>query len=150
MEANKLRRRGAYLAGLALALGAHAAAPAERAVGTDWVWFTDYAYLHSEWTLNAQAGCELEVGVGMKVRGKPRGAIRRFSGHITLTAWGIGAVHVRAMSGMAPCVVRVEQGVSAPIGVYSDPSLLQGVIRDGVIVYDTVREKLRGPQHQLD
>lgn len=115
-----------------------AAAPEQKLVGTEWVWFTDYAYLTSEWTLNAEEGCSLQVGTGMKIGGTPRGQVRTFAGHVKFTTWGIGAVHVRAIGGMAPCTVRIDQGSVQALGVYSDPSLIRGLIRDGRIVYDAL------------
>jgi hypothetical protein len=128
-----------------LAFGASglAAPPHEALVGTDWVWFTDYGYLSAEWTLNAEEGCDLEVGAGIKVGGKPRGSIYRFSGYKTITTWGIGAIHVRAVDGVAPCLVRVDEGRVRLIGVYSDPSVVKGVIHDGKIVFNELIKERR-------
>jgi len=116
-----------------------------KPVGTDWVWFSDYAYFRSEWTVSAEDGCELEVGSGMRINGEPRGSARRFSRYIKFTAWGIGAIHVRAVAGMAPCLVRVDLGQFDLIPVYGDPSLVKGIIKDGKIVYD----KVGGPQNDF-
>lgn len=140
-----VQRVATWMAAVAIAWPPIASAQSERSkqVGTDWVWFTDYAFLWSEWTLNAEAGCELEVGTGMKIAGKPRGSVRRFEQHIQIKAWGAGAIHVRAVGGRAPCMVRVDPGEAGVIGIYSDPSLTRGVIRDGKIVYDKIRDAVR-------
>ena len=106
----------------------------EKYVGTEWVWFTDYVYFLSEWTLEAESGCNLEVGVGVKFRGKPRGSITQFTGLYQFRTYGFGAIHVRAVSGRAPCLVRLGQGHVEAVGLYSNPSVIKGVIHDGKII----------------
>lgn len=91
----------------------------ERIVGSDWTWFTDYAYLSAEWTLNVEDGCELEVGTGIKAFGKPRGSKHRFSRHYQFTTWGIGAIHVRAIGGK-PCRARLDQGDVGALPILRD------------------------------
>ena len=97
----------------------------DRYVATEWVWFTDYVYLISEWTLEAESGCDLEVSVGVMFRGKPWGGITRFSGLYQFTIYGFGAIHVRAVAGRAPCLVRLSQGRVHAVGLYSNPSVIK-------------------------
>ena len=136
----------AGIVGVFLLSSSSAEPPHQKSVGTEWVWFTDYAFFRSEWTVNAEDGCELEVGSGVKIQGKPRGSVRRFSKHIVLTAWGVGAIHVRAVAGIAPCEVRVDMGDFDLLPVVGKPSLLKGVIKDGKVVY----ESIGGPKHEFD
>lgn len=82
----------------------------EKVVGPDWKWFTDYAYLTAEWTLNAESDCRLEAGLGIMAFGKPRGGRIPFSGYMRFSTRGIGAVHVRVVNGKGPCRVRLDQG----------------------------------------
>jgi hypothetical protein len=115
-------------------------AEGERYVGVEWVWFTDYVYFSSEWTLDSEPGCRLEVGLGVKVRDSPLGGKMSFAAHLAFTTYGFGAIHVRAVSGDAPCLVKLRQGLASAVGVYGDPSVTKGVIRDGKIVYRNTKE----------
>lgn len=114
--------------------------PEERVVGSAWQWFTDYAYFSSEWTVNASPGCDLEVGFGMKVGGKPRGGIHKFQSYFHSKVYGIGAVHVRRIGGDERCLVRVELGDVGPITIYSDPSVL-GAAWEDVKATTAIRQK---------
>lgn len=86
------------------------AASLEKIVGSDWTWFTDYAYLTAEWTLNSEPDCKLEAGLGIMTFGKPRGGRIPFSDYLRFSTRGIGAVHVRVVNGQGPCRVRLDQG----------------------------------------
>ncbi len=86
-----------------------------KEVGTKWTHLTDYAYLYSEWTLNAESGRKCEVGVGVKIGGKPRGGRHKFSEHILVETYGIGAIHVRVLEGETPCLIRLDQGDAGAI-----------------------------------
>jgi len=100
----------------------------ERIVTRDWSWFTDYAYWKAEWTINVEAGHEVEVGVGVKFRGKPRGGRFKVSGHNEFTTRGLGAIHVRTTDPNDACTVRIDLGDAGVIPVYSDPSLLKAAL----------------------
>ncbi len=103
---------------LVLALGVFVLSPAvlgesswhSRYVGADWVWFEDYAFAYAEYTLYCQENCECEVGMGMKIFGKPRGEIRRFSGVEEIFVVGLGAVHVRKIAGPDKCIAAFTPG----------------------------------------
>jgi hypothetical protein len=114
----------------------------QKYVGTEWTWFTDYAYWSADWSLDAEEDCELEVGLGMKVGEKKLGGTYRFSEHINFTTRGLGAIHVRAVSGYAPCLVRLGLGNAEAIPIYGDPSVLKGAIKDGRIVYDKIEKAI--------
>jgi hypothetical protein len=112
----------------------------EHYVGVEWRWFTDYIYMSSEWTLDAEDGCELEYGTGMMVRNTPLGGKHRFSSHVEFSTYGFGAIHVRAVSGLAPCLVKLRQGNVRAVGIYSDPSVIKGAIHDGKIIYEKAKD----------
>ena len=95
----------------------------QKQVGRRWKWFTDYAYASAEWTLNAPADRELEVGMGIKAFGKPRGERRRFTGHVSFTTIGIGAIHVRVVDTHGPCLVQLDQGDVGAIPIYPLPEI---------------------------
>jgi hypothetical protein len=79
-------------------------------VSSDWSWFTDYAYLNADWTLTAAPDCEVQVGMGPMAFGSPLGERHRFKGSYQFFTLGIGAIHVRVVSGNKPCQVHLEQG----------------------------------------
>jgi hypothetical protein len=116
---------GAYFATIAacLTLSTASAEALEKSVGREWVWFTDYAYFYSDWTLNGESGCRFEAGFGIKAFGKPRGGIKPFTTYLFFTTWGIGAVHVRRIDGDEACRVWLEQGDAGAISIYSDSSV---------------------------
>ena len=88
----------------------------EKEVGNDWVWFSDYAFVYSKWTVGCQPGCTCKVGMGVKAFGKPRGERKTFTDVITVLTVGLGAIHVQKVEGASPtCKVVV-----APSG---DPKL---------------------------
>jgi len=102
----------------------HAAAQEKRLlVGSEWVWFTDYAYLIADWTLQASSDCLLEVGTGMKLSNNPRGSRKRFEGHIRTTTWGLGSIHVRSLTPSVSCMVSLTAGHVEPLPIYSSPCL---------------------------
>jgi hypothetical protein len=115
----------------------------EKYVGTEWTWLTDYIYWASEWSIDAEAGCEVEVGLGMKVGRKTLGGSYKFTQHIGFTTRGFGAIHVRAIAGYAPCLVKLSQGHSDAVPMYGDPSVIKGLIRDGTIVYNEIPKPSR-------
>jgi hypothetical protein len=118
-------RHSCWFIALVLLLSLQANAEVEKTVGKQWVWFTDYAYLYSEWTFNVEGGCHVEVAGGMKIGGKPRGSNYIVFGgkHRVITTWGIGAIHVRTTTAFDACRVRMDQGDVGAITIYSDPSL---------------------------
>jgi hypothetical protein len=82
----------------------------QKTVGSNWEWFTDYVYVTAKWTLNAESGRHLEVGLGIKAFGRPRGERVRFRDHVEFTTVGVGAIHVRVIDRKGPCVVQLDQG----------------------------------------
>lgn len=125
-------------------------AEGEHYVGVKWRWFTDYIYFSSDWTLEAEPECELEYGIGVKVGDSPLGGKGKFSRHVQFTTYGFGAIHVRAIAGRAPCLVKLRQGKATAVGVYSDPSVVKGAIHDGKIVYDKVRDAVEDAPQAIE
>ena len=111
----------------------------ERMVTRDWTWFTDYGYFWSKWTINVEGGNEVEVGVGMKIGGKPRGGRFKVKGHYEFTTYGIGAIHVRTTDPLNACTVRVDQGEAGTIPVHSDPSNLKAALELARKLYRTIK-----------
>jgi len=116
-----LLAHSAFVLGLTIALAFRPVAKAEdvRVVNNEWTWFTDYVYAYATWTLNAEAGCECEVGMGIKAFGKPRGEKRKFRDHVTFTTLGFGAIHVRTLKPHVECRVRLDQGDVGVVTIYS-------------------------------
>ena len=103
---------------------------AEKVVGNKWRWFTDYAFLWAEWTINVEQGRAVEVGTGVSIGGNPIGGKFRVSGHKTFKTYGAGAIHVRSADGKGACIVRVDQGKAGLITIYRDPSLINAALDD--------------------
>jgi hypothetical protein len=115
--------------------------PYEKDVGTDWKWFTDYAYWSSDWTLNVQAGCDVEVGFGVMAFGNPLGGRRQFKTYYQLRLYGVGAIHVRVVNGTSPCRVRLDIGNVSPIPVYGNPSVVKGAVSDVEKAVEAARQR---------
>lgn len=118
-------RGGWKIAPLLLLCSLQANAEEQKTVGKSWVWFTDYAFFYSEWTFNVESGCNVEVGAGMSIGGKPRGStyIVRGGTYRVITTWGVGALHARTTTEFESCRVRMDQGDVGLISVYSEPGL---------------------------
>ena len=82
----------------------------KKSVANDWVWFEDYAFLYSEYTVFCEEGCECEVGMGMSFLGEPRGEKKRYSGRLNIFTIGAGAVHIRRASGNSECLAGLAPG----------------------------------------
>jgi len=95
----------------------------QKMVHKEWTWFTDYVYHTATWTVNAPPHRRLEVGMGIKAFGKPRGERRKFQHYLTFTTVGLGAVHVRVIDGDEPCLVELIQGDAKDVTLYPLPSL---------------------------
>jgi hypothetical protein len=96
----------------------------QHVVGNSWQWFTDYAFLTSDWTLNVEPNCAVEVASGLMVSGHPWGSTHQFTTYYHFTAYGAGAIHVRSVKQGQPCNVRLDMGYVSAIPVYSSPSVL--------------------------
>lgn len=79
-----------------------------RSVGNDWVWFSDHAALSIDYAVVGPTGRMYEIGTGVSFRGKPLGTKSKHEGAYVVTAYGIGAIHVRAADGGAPFTVCVS------------------------------------------
>ncbi|MGH1429380.1 MAG: hypothetical protein ACRBEE_15700 [Arenicella sp.] len=87
-------------------------------VGKEWVWFADYAFPYSKWTIICEEGRICEVGMGISFRGRPRGFKEKFSKITTVTTIGLGAIKVRTVDGLGDCKVSVEQGNHGYFPIY--------------------------------
>jgi hypothetical protein len=66
----------------------------------------------------------------VSILGKPRGNILPLQGYLKFSTYGIGAINVRVTEGNGPCLVRLDQGSTQAISVYSDPNLLKAAADD--------------------
>lgn len=89
-----------------------------KSVGAQWTWLAEYVYLSSRWTINAEPGRTLEVGMGVRVFGQPRGQKKRFTSIVHFTTVGLGSIHVRVTDEGGPCLVRLDQGKVGLITVH--------------------------------
>lgn len=83
---------------------------AKRNVGKKWTWMYEYAFLYSKWTVACPKGRKCQVGMGVSVKGTPRGEKIRFGPIKSFTTVGIGAIFVRAIDDKGPCEVHLYQG----------------------------------------
>lgn len=93
----------------------------EKLVGRQWTWFSDYAYFEAQWSVGAPPSRDLEVGIGIKAFGHPRGGRFRFRQALTFSTRGLGAIHVRLVDGGPPCVVELQQGDASTLTLYPPP-----------------------------
>ena len=79
----------------------------EKKISDEWTWFLDYLFLYSKFTIFCEPGCQCKVGMGMKIFDEPRGERISFSSEIDIFTVGIGAIHVKSLSGKAECKARL-------------------------------------------
>jgi hypothetical protein len=82
----------------------------QKNVTEQWTWFADYAGAIGQWTVNCPSNRDCEVGMGVKLFGKPQGEKIPFQGTREFTTVGIGAIHVRVRDGKGVCPVRPDEG----------------------------------------
>lgn len=96
---------------------AHATDYLCREVAADWLWFSDHAAASIEYIIVGQPGRRFEVGTGMSILGAPRGWRSVSIGNTTVTAWGVGAIHIRRADDGPPFKVCVGAGKLNPIDI---------------------------------
>jgi hypothetical protein len=90
-------------------------------VRRDWTFLSDYVFTAATWTLNAEEGCNVEVGTGVFVAGRPRGTRKVISRRGTFFTLGFGSIHARTLPpGQATCSVRLDQGDVGLVPILSD------------------------------
>lgn len=85
-----------------------------KEISSDWAWFSDHLLARVTYVVKAAEGREYQIGTGMSLWGKPRGRIQTASGITEVTAYGIGAIHVRLSDGKdlgRVCVALGDLGV---------------------------------------
>lgn len=75
-----------------------------------WAWFSDHLVTSVTYVVQGPRGRIYEVGTGIKAWGAPRGTIHRGTEKIEVTAYGIGAIHVRLSDGGGPGTICVSEG----------------------------------------
>lgn len=66
-----------------------------RSVGSEWVWFSDHIAMSVDYYVSGPADRVFEVGTGMRINGSVWGAVEDGEGLLEVTAYGMGAIHVR-------------------------------------------------------
>lgn len=129
-------------------VGAAFAAPQyqQHIVGNSWQWFTDYAFLTSDWTLNVEPNCAVEVASGVMVSGHPWGSTHQFTSYYHFTAYGAGAIHVRSVKKDQPCNVRLDMGEVSAIPIYSSPSVVPDAANAAKRI---IEEQKKAPENQI-
>jgi len=75
-----------------------------------WTWFSDHLVTSVTYVIQGPRGRIYEVGTGIKAWGAPRGTIHRGTEKIEVTAYGIGAIHVRLSDGGGAGTICVAEG----------------------------------------
>jgi hypothetical protein len=84
--------------------------PRCKLVGDDWTWFSDHVALTVTYVVQGSSTRNYEVGTGVSAFGKPRGRKVQLRGKNEVTAYGMGALHVRVVDGGSPTTICVAQG----------------------------------------
>ena len=81
-----------------------------RTVDSDWIWFSDHVVVSVTYVTQGPQGRRYEIGTGISIGGKPRGSIEEAEGRSEVTAYGIGALHLRFVDGLGAGTLCAEQG----------------------------------------
>lgn len=104
-----------------LCTGAFAASDERcETVGNDWRWFSDHFAASITYVTQAAPGRRYEIGTGVSFGGRPRGRVQEVEGKVEVTAYGLGALHMRFVDGHGPGTICAAQG---SIRVVSFPSI---------------------------
>jgi hypothetical protein len=74
-------------------------------VGSSWVWFSDHVATSVEYKVIGETG-------------NPLGWREKYTEMAEFSAWGLGAVHIRAIDGGEPFKVCLATGGISPITIY--------------------------------
>lgn len=78
-----------------------------RTVGPDWTWFGDHATSTIDYGIVGEPDRTFEVGTGMFIAGSPWGWRSTHSSVAEVTAWGVGALHLRHKDSGSPIKICV-------------------------------------------
>lgn len=113
------RLRSAVIAiPLVLASSFASAKPRCNMVGPDWQWFGDHVAMSIDYVVVASPGRRYEVGTGPFIGGGPIGWRETYADGAELSAWGIGAVHIRQKDDGPPFKVCVDASGLTPITIF--------------------------------
>lgn len=79
-------------------------------VGDDWAWFSDHFAASITYVTQAAPGRRYEIGTGVSFGGRPRGRVQEVEGMVEVTAYGLGALHIRFVDGLGPGTICAAQG----------------------------------------
>lgn len=88
-----------------------------REVGADWTWFSDHVAAAVDYVIVGQPGRRYEVGTGLSMWGAPRGFRSTHAGEASVTAWGMGALHIRRADDGPPFKVCAGASHLKPIDI---------------------------------
>ena len=88
-----------------------------REIGNKWMWFSDHAATSIEYVIVGPADRRYEVRTGVMIMASPRGWHTQDSGIAKVTAWGLGALHIRKDDAGAPFKICVGPGELEPITI---------------------------------
>jgi hypothetical protein len=66
-----------------------------KKISSDWSLFSDNIALFVTYNVVGEVGRKFEIGTGVSVSGKPRGAKKTFEGNVEIDAYLLGALHIR-------------------------------------------------------
>jgi transcriptional regulator with XRE-family HTH domain len=66
-----------------------------KEIGQEWVWLSDNVAMSVEYLIIGVSGRKYDVGTGVFFRGQPWGSVSGHEGKSEVTAYGVGALHVK-------------------------------------------------------
>jgi hypothetical protein len=66
-----------------------------KSIGEEWVWFSDHMALSVDYFIAGPNGRKYEIGTGMSINDSVWGWTTSGEGLTDVSAWGMGALHVR-------------------------------------------------------
>jgi hypothetical protein len=91
--------------------------PLCKMVGNKWQWFGDHAALTIEYQITGAPGRRWEAGTGPSLFGEPLGSESTHEGYFMITAYGVGALHIRADDDDDPFMVCVTGDITRLIPI---------------------------------
>lgn len=85
--------------------------PLCKSVGENWEWFGDHLAGSIDYYVSGPTGRMYEVGTGISFNGTPWGTKSTHEGAYRVTAYGIGAIHIRLKEGGSPIKVCVSGNI---------------------------------------
>lgn len=78
-------------------------------VGDSWVWFSDHAVASITYGIAVEEGFKVRAATGPSIFGNPVGSRHEVKGAEEVTAYGIGAIHIKRIGGGGEAKVCVDQ-----------------------------------------